>query len=72
MDKEEVFNLIDEYNDLKNKRYTIKVLKNKIKAFEILANTQDVFNCELGEIYHINGVQKRLLDKAKIKYKIIK
>jgi len=71
MNKEEIFDIIDEYFKLKHERYTITVIgdkANKDKAFEILLNSDDTFHGMKDSQYSINGVQKRRMDKAKIKY----
>ncbi len=72
--REDIFNFIDEYNDLKNDSYKIQIIgtkKNKVKAFGILLNSSQGFGGEKKEVYVINGITKRLLDKEKIKYKYI-
>ena len=72
--REEVFDLIDEYNDLKNDSYKIQITgakKDKVKAFGILMKSAQGFGSDKKEVYIINGIIKRLLDKQKIKYKYI-
>ena len=71
MNKEEIFDLIDEYMDLEHKYYIIKFVKgNESKGFGIMMSTGSFGSHQKGE-YSINGLIKRRLDKNKIKYKII-
>ena len=71
--KEAIFNIIDEYMDLKNKHYIIRVTdRRKSKAFGILMDSTEGFGSYKKEEYSINGLIKRRLDKHKIKYKIIR
>ncbi len=71
--KEEIFNLIDDYMDLKNKQYVIRITdRRKNKAFGILMDSTEGFGSYKKEEYSINGIIKRRLDKNKIKYKIIR
>jgi len=70
--KEEIFNIMDEYMDLKNEHYVIQITdKRKAKAFGILMDSGEGFGGYKKEEYSINGFIKRRLDKNKIKYKII-
>lgn len=72
MNKEEIFNAIDEYMELKRDNYRVKILgdrNNKNKAFYIIMIDSCV--CGDGESYSINGIQRRMLDKNNIKYKLI-
>ena len=72
MEKEKVFDLIDEYMDLKNKYYIVRITdKKKDKAFGIMMDSGQGFGGYKKEEYSINGLTKRRLDKHKIKYKII-
>ena len=72
MNKEEVMNIIDEYMDLKNESYLIRITdKRQDKAFGILMHSTEGFSSHEKEEYSINGITKRRLDKNKIKYKII-
>ena len=68
--KEQVFDWIEEYNDMEHVKYSIKFLskKEKSKGFKILL-VGEIFNCR-DNWFGINGITKRRLDKAKIKYKI--
>ena len=69
--KEEIFNIIDEYMDLKHDSYTIRFDKgSESKGFGIMMSVGQFRSYEKGE-YSINGLIKRRLDKKKIKYKII-
>jgi len=71
--KEAVFDMIDEYLDLKNEHYIVRITdKRKDKAFGIMMNAGEGLNCFEKEEYSINGLTKRRLDKNKIKYKIIR
>ena len=71
--KEKVFDFIDEYMDLKNEHYVIRVTdKRKAKALGILMDAGEGFSGFRKEEYSINGLSKRRLDKHKIKYKIIR
>ncbi len=70
--KEIVMDIIDEYMDLKNEHYVIKVTdKRQSKAFGIMMDAGEGFSGFKKEQYSINGLTKRRLDKLKIKYKII-
>ena len=72
MKKEEIFDIIDEYLDLKKDYYRIQITdKRQAKAFGIMMDSDEGFNCRDKEKYSINGLIKRRLDKNKIKYKII-
>lgn len=70
-DAERVIKMLEE----KNKRYNIQIIgdkENKDNGFYILMNTQSVV-CDKNETYY--GLTKetlKLLDKAKIKYRLIK
>jgi len=70
--KEAIFDMIDEYLDLKNKHYVVRITDNrKDKSFGIMINAGEGFGGFKKEEYSINGLTKRRLDKSKIKYKII-
>ncbi len=71
--KEQVFDIIEEYMDLKNDHYTIRIIGRKdkqVKAFGILLDSTEGFGSTKKNVYGINGIQKRKLDKIKIKYEI--
>ena len=71
MKKEEIFLIIDEYMDLGNEQYVIRITdKRKTKAFGIILDAGRFSSCAKDE-YSIDGLTKRRLDKNKIKYKII-
>ena len=71
MKKEEIFDIIDEYMDLKHEFYTIKFVEgNESKGFSVMMSVGEFGSHQKGE-YSINGLIKRRLDKNKIKYKII-
>lgn len=71
--KEEIFNMIDEYMDLKKEYYVIRITdKRKDEALGVMMDAEEGFNCYKKEEYSINGLTKRRLDKHKIKYKIIR
>jgi hypothetical protein len=71
--KEAIFDIIDEYMDLKNKHYVIRITdESKAKAFGIMMNVGEGFSGFKKEEYSINGLTKRRLDKNKIKYKVIR
>ena len=71
MDKEKLFDIMDEYMDLKHEFYTIKFVKgNESKGFSVMMSVGEFGSHQKGE-YSINGWIKRRLDKNKIKYKII-
>lgn len=71
--KEAIFNFIDEYLDLKNEHYVVRITdKRKDKAFGIMMNAGEGFCGFKKEEYSINGLTKRRLDKNEIKYKIIR
>ena len=73
MDKEEIFDIIDEYMDLKNEHYVIRVIdRRQVKAFGLMMDSGEGFSGYKKEEYSINGLTKRRLDKNKIKYKTIK
>ena len=71
MEKEKIFDIIDEYMDLGNETYTLKITSEKSKAFEIMMKSGRISSWKKDE-YSINGLTKRRLDKNKIKYKIIR
>ncbi len=69
----EIFDIIDEYMDLKNEYYVIRITDTrKTKAFGIIMDSGQGFSGYKKEEYSINGLIKRRLDKNKIKYKIIR
>ena len=73
MEKEKIFDIIDEYMDLGNEIYVIKITDKRIvKAFGIIMDAGQVFSGYKKDEYSINGLTKRRLDKNKIKYKIIR
>lgn len=70
--KEAIFDMIDEYMNLKNKHYVVRITdKRKSKAFGIMMESGEGFSGFKKEEYSINGLTKRRLDKNKIKYKIV-
>lgn len=70
-EKEEIFDIIDEYMDLGNEKHVIEITdKRKSKAFGIMMEAGTIRSYKKGE-YCIDGLIKRRLDKNKIKYKII-
>ena len=71
MEKETIFNIIDEYMDLEHEDYVIKFDKaNESKGLSVMLSLGKFGSHQKGE-YSINGLIKRRLDKNKIKYKII-
>ena len=70
MSRKEVLKEIEE----KSQRYSIQILgskKNRAEGFYILLNTQE-FSCTEKDKYHyIKKSSLELLDRAKVKYKII-
>ena len=71
-EKKAIFDIIDEYMDLKNEYYVVRITdKRKDKAFGIMMNAGEGFNGFKKEEYSINGLTKRRLDKNLINYKII-
>ena len=73
MEKEEIFDVIDEYMDLRNEHYVIRITdKRKAKAFGLMMDAGEGFSMYKKDEHSINGLTKRRLDKNKIKYKIIR
>ncbi len=71
IEKEKIFDMIDEYMDLENKSYVIRFEKgNESKGFGVMLSLGKFGSHQKGE-YSINGLIKRRLDKDKIKYKIL-
>jgi len=70
--KEQIFDIIDEYNGLKNKRCVVKFKgeKNRVKGFYIIMK-EGCFSNAKNE-FHISELARRKLDKAKIKYTLIR
>lgn len=61
----------EEYNNLRSERYTIQTDKNNEKeVYGILLHASEGFGGSPDNIYHINGIVKRKLDKAKVKYEV--
>ena len=72
IEKEKIFDMIDEYMDLEHESYVIKFDKgNESKGFGVMLFLGEFRSYKKGE-YCINGLIKRRLDKKKIKYKILK
>ena len=72
MKKEEIFDMIDEYMSLKNKFYVVRITdKRPAKVFGLMIDAGESFSGHKKEEYSINGLTKRILDKNKIKYKVI-
>ena len=68
--KNYIFDIIEEYFDLKHKRFRIKFAKkDKMKGFGIIM--QEDFSSIKKDIFVINGTTKRKLDKTKIKYNVL-
>lgn len=73
MNKEEIFDIIEEYNNLGIKYYTIEFIgnkKEKLNEFHDLIVSEGFRSVKKDE-YIINGITKRKLDKKGIKYMVI-
>ena len=72
LERDRIFDFIDEYMALKLERHHIKITKSKDQAFGIMMTFGESFQALKDEKYYINGVLKRHLDKAKIEYEVLK
>lgn len=76
--KKELFKVFDEYmeerNKLENQSFTVKATggkKEELRLFTILMKSRYAYRCFKDEGFMINGIQKKALDKANIKYGVV-
>ncbi len=71
--EDSAFDLIEQYFSLRERRYVVEITGDAVEALKLMEKSEEDFSPGVVKnVYHVNGLITKKLDKAGIAYRVLR